>query len=165
MLREEQDLTQLESATGRQLANAAGTSFEAREGPLRDQLRVISARRAAIQSRLQADFPDFSRLLGQSRTTITEVQSALKPDQALVSVYSNDEGTFIWAIRPGQNIGFAHIGQSEADLQALVIRVRQGLDFPDNSLPAFPASTWPPHMNSTVRCWLQSPTHGVVLMN
>ena len=99
---------------------------------------VISARRAAIQSRLQADFPDFSRLLGQSRTTITEVQSALKPDQALVLVYSNDEGTFIWAIRPGQNIGFAHIGQSEADLQALAIRVRQGLDFPDNSPASIP---------------------------
>ena len=128
-LREDQDLAQLESAIGRQLANAAGTSFEGRAAPLRDKLRTIAARRTAIQSHLQTDFPSFSRLVGSSRVTISEVQSALKQDQVLVSVYSNDNGTYIWAIRSGQMPAFAHMRQSEVDVQALVARVRDGLEF------------------------------------
>jgi CHAT domain-containing protein/predicted negative regulator of RcsB-dependent stress response len=139
LLREDQDLAQLEGAIGRQLANASGTAFEARAAPLRDQLRTIAGRRSAIQGRLQVEFPNFSRLLGTARTSIAEVQAALKPDQALVSVYSNDEGTFIWVIRSGMPPSFAHTRQSEADLQTLVTRVRRGLEFPrDNSVGGIP---------------------------
>lgn len=63
----------------------------------------------------------------------------LRPDEVFVSIHPVDDKTYIWAIRAGQQPGYAIVPMSEKELGVAVDHVRAALDPGEISLAQAPA--------------------------
>lgn len=61
---------------------------------------VLTTAIAGIDAQLAAEFPDFAALTAPKPLTVAEVQALLKPDEALILVYTSPRQSDIFAISP-----------------------------------------------------------------
>jgi CHAT domain-containing protein/tetratricopeptide (TPR) repeat protein len=107
LVRERQDLIGEWQARDRALiasvSSAEQRNIEAEE-KLRERQKAIDARIAEIDKGLRTDFPEYASLASAAPASVEEVQSYLKPDEALIlflDTYGErpaPEETFIWVV-------------------------------------------------------------------
>jgi CHAT domain-containing protein/tetratricopeptide (TPR) repeat protein len=137
IVRERQDLVaqwqKLDAARTAAVSQAPDKRDRTAETVTIAQLATVDARIAGIDKRLAADFPDFAALSRPEPLSVEEVQSQLRPDEALVLVLDTPEWpptpeeTFIWVVTKS-NMRWV---RSELGTPALVREVaalRCGLD-------------------------------------
>jgi len=108
IVRERQDLVaewqKLDGARTAAVSQAPDKRDRAAEAANVARLAAIDIRIAAIDQRLQADFPDYAALSRPEPLSVEEVQSQLRPDEALVLFLDTPawqptpEETFIWVV-------------------------------------------------------------------
>ena len=108
IVRERQDLVaewqKRDGARSAAVSQAPDKRDSAAEAANVARLAAIDMRIAAIDKRLAADFPDYAALSRPRPLSVEEVQSQLRPDEALVLVLDTPEQkptpeeTFIWVV-------------------------------------------------------------------
>ena len=110
------------------ISTVAKTKRDRREEVrLRSELAALNAAVMAADSQLATSFPDYTALATPRPLAVSEVQSLLAANEALVTWLLGDEESFLWVIRKDR--ASAHILSFTADeLSAAVQALRQSLD-------------------------------------
>jgi CHAT domain-containing protein len=131
-IRRAQDLEYLVKATAEYL-----TALQAREsGP--DQEKLITAKRAELdrlraeneqaQQELKRKLPDYAELLNPKPLDIAGAQKLLRPNEALISIYSTAQRTLIWAVPAQGQASFATLEVPSSAIAETVGKLRKSLD-------------------------------------
>lgn len=99
---------------------------------LRKEIDQLRTARAQIREEIEKRFPDYVNLIDPKPATMAQVQSALKPGEALIATYVAENHTYVWAIPKSGPPAFAAAALKRSDIEAMVGKLRKSLD-PDAS--------------------------------
>jgi CHAT domain-containing protein len=108
-------------------------------GDMRKEIEALHASIADLKREIQRRFPAYANLVNPAPATIAQTRAALRPGEALVSIYVGDTSTYVWAVAregPAQ-MAVAKIGDRE--VAAAVARLRHALDVGAIDLDRMPA--------------------------
>ncbi|MGH1426051.1 MAG: CHAT domain-containing protein [Pseudooceanicola sp.] len=100
LLRERQDTADLLDVLNDRLADAAiatGAASERTIATLRSEIATARARLGALDNDLDARFPDFRELTNPRPLTRVELQALLRPDEAMVMTFTDQNFFYAWA--------------------------------------------------------------------
>lgn len=105
---------------------------------MRREIDQLTAQQGAYRKELASRYPDYVNLVDPKPATMAEIQAALKPDEAVVALYSAHDRTYVWTLTP-QRAGFQVVAVERQQLAADVARVRSSLDLSDGTVKKFDA--------------------------
>ena len=136
VVRREQDAKNEVSALRRFLSGEAGAA----QSPLpeiavkmRDRITLLENERVKLRAEIKAKFPDYDRLVRPPPPTIADIAQQLSPEQGLLMVLPTPDAVYVWAVAADRPAAFARASLSEAQVNALVTRLRAQLDFDSSS--------------------------------
>ena len=107
---------------------------------MRNHLITLRKRHAEVAQQLARRFPDYASLIDPRPVGIDAAQAALKPGEAMVSVYPGSTRTLVWALAAGRPPAFALAPANAAEVADAVRSLRRTLDpqaINGDSLPPF----------------------------
>jgi CHAT domain-containing protein len=107
-----------------------------REEQLKQELQSAEADVARLERKLQADFPRYAGLVTTRALSAKDLGALLKPGEALLSLLSTRETTYVFLIRDGK-VHAHRAPVSYANLDKAVRDLRKGLDLADGQLRPF----------------------------
>jgi CHAT domain-containing protein len=132
VLRRAQDLEHQVKTTAEMLAilQAGGTSADKDKTVVSVQADLVRLREEneKAQAELKRKMPDYSQLLETRSLGIDETQKLLKPQEALISIYSTQKQTLVWAVPSQGQPAFQVVDLPSAKVAELVARLRKTLD-------------------------------------
>ena len=120
-------LQALETALIRAVSRESARRDAEGEAALRQDFAEVDSRLAAIDERLARDFPRYVEIANPAPLPLTEAQSLLGPDEALLSWLVAREETFLWVLRADRTTLFT-LDLGEDALTAAVADLRSMLD-------------------------------------
>jgi CHAT domain-containing protein len=106
---------------------------------LRRDLEAARADAAKLGARIAREHPEFASLTYPRAVTLAEARAALRPGQALVSIYLAPEHAYVWALAHDGRSAMAVRPVSAALVGAWVVHLRKALDVGAAPLERFPA--------------------------
>ncbi|MCC7167231.1 MAG: CHAT domain-containing protein [Rhodospirillales bacterium] len=140
--RREQDIQKNLSALSGLMANTISAPAEEQDSKRTDELRAridrLRQERAAILKRIEAEFPDYAKLIAPRPTTVADVQARLKPGEAMLAFYSAENAVYTWSI-PAQGAPVASVATlGRLDLESRILHLRRSLDLSVQSIDEIP---------------------------
>lgn len=96
---------------------------------VRERIAALEGDRAQLQAGIKASFPDYERLVHPTPPTIQDIARKLEPQQALLMLLPTAQAVYVWAVAADRPATFLRANLTEAQVNALVTRLRQQLDF------------------------------------
>ena len=119
------------AAAGRQksaaLSGALSASDTAKAKALRGELAEIDSRRAKLSERLEREFPQYSALAEPHPLSVEQVQTLLRPDEALVFWLVGAKESYVFALTR-ESYEWKPIALGREALEAKVAAFRRGLE-------------------------------------
>lgn len=138
MARQEQDLAMyLEAAQADLLAQAGGEGGQL--DAARQHVAELDRARQALLEEIGKRFPKYSALVAPQGCSLREAQAALRPGEALVSVFPAQDQTFVWCIPAQGEPSFHAAAVGRKELERRVETLRQGLEISASTLAEVPA--------------------------
>ncbi|MBS1190770.1 MAG: hypothetical protein H6R10_2562 [Rhodocyclaceae bacterium] len=144
LVREEQDARQQRDALHAILADLMSRPADQLLPGVVDQMRqraaALDRQHEALSADIRRRFPDYADLAAARPVPLAEVQRALRPGEALLSVYTGSDQTYVWAIPAKGSASFAAVPLKRSEVETMVARLRSALDPGDvdyGSMPAF----------------------------
>jgi len=132
LIRREQDaLKQTEIIEANVLDLIAAPSAEQKPEIIKDlQVRIISLNRAraALQEEIKKRFPKYADFVNPKAVAWSQAQKTLRPGEALISIYSTNNGTYTWAIPYRGDLSFLVSPLGTREMGKLVAGLRKSLD-------------------------------------
>ncbi len=129
LVRREQDAAkQLAALQGHLAALLSTAQDEQAARQLRVEVERLRAERAAAAAEIHRAFPAYAQLVQPSPATIAQVRTALRPGEAVVSIFVTAERTFVWGVPATGPVAFASTAVGAAPLEATVRHLREALD-------------------------------------
>jgi CHAT domain-containing protein len=132
LARREQDTQKQVAALYGALATAVSRSGDQQNRKLIDGLRItidqLRGARAALMGEIEARFPEYARLVNPQPPSLETVRAALRPGEALISTYTAEERTYVWAVPKDGAASFAAVPLGRDDLGRRVDVLRRALD-------------------------------------
>ena len=132
LVRKEQDALNQISVMELVITETLGAAEEQRDPKiiekLRSQIGVLSKARIALQNEIKRRFPKYSELANPEPPGPFAVQKYLRPGEALISIYSTADHTYIWAIPHAGKIQLKKVNLNKAKLSEIVSHLRLALD-------------------------------------
>ncbi len=124
------------------LSDLLNAPEDKRLGGVIDQMRRdldgARAQAAELGARIEREHPDFAALIAPRAVTLDEARAALRPGEALLSIYLAEDRAYVWAFgAAGSAMSVRHI--SAAQFAAWVGALRKALDVGAVPLERFPA--------------------------
>lgn len=143
VLRKAQDLEYQLKATSEALTDlTVGETNPDREklvNKTRADLERLREESEKAQAQLKRKMPDYSELLDPKPLSIIEAQKLLKPHEAILSLYSTQKQTLVWAI-PAQGQPSFHVAELPgATVSEIVDKLRKALDPSEADIGQVPA--------------------------
>jgi CHAT domain-containing protein len=101
----------------------------------RDGVAVADKARGEILRELAKRFPEYQALVNPKPPTLDQTAELLDRNEALVSIFPTSFGTFVWATGGSRGPMFHVSPLKQADVKALVARLRATLDVGDRPSP------------------------------
>lgn len=144
LVRSEQDLQKRIGAQLGLLNNVLALPPSERDDGIISQLRStigkLQSEHGSILRAIEQEYPQYADLVRPKPPTVVEIQRALKSDEAFVSFYFGQDGSFVWVVPKSGPIAFVPIAVTANDIAARIARLRQALQ-PDaetiGDIPAF----------------------------
>jgi CHAT domain-containing protein len=114
----------------------AGKRDPAREAQTKQELQAAEAAVASREAKLQADFPRYAGLVAPKPLPLAELKALLKPGEALLSVLTTRDATYVFLVRDGK-VHAHRAAITAAALDKTVRELRKGLDLADGQVRAF----------------------------
>ena len=110
----------------------------------RAELARVREENDQAQTELKRKLPDYSEMLNAKPLTISDAQKLLKPQEALISLYSTQHQTLVWAMAGQGQPAFQVVDLPSAKVAELVTKLRKALDPTEaeiNQVPTFDFAT------------------------
>jgi CHAT domain-containing protein len=91
------------------------------------------------QAELRLKMPNYTELMEPKALTITDAQRLLRPDEALISLYTTQDKTLVWAMTAKGRPAFNVVDLPHAALVEIVAKLRKSLDPSDVDLSKLPS--------------------------
>ena len=132
LIRREQDaLKQTEVIEANVLDLIAAPSAEQKPEIIKDlQVRIVSLNRAraALQEEIKKRFPKYADFVNPKAVSWSQAQKTLHPGEALISIYSTNNGTYTWAIPYRGGLSFLVSPLGTREMGKIVAGLRKSLD-------------------------------------
>ncbi len=142
LAREEQDARSrvgiLTGLLGRLLSAAAEDQLPKVIAGIRSEIENLRVQRAKLKSDLERRFPEYANLVDPKPVTMQQARAALKPGEALISVYVGQNKTYVWAVPREGEAAFAVVALGERAVSASIAELRKALDFGNTAIVRFP---------------------------
>ncbi|MBV6410577.1 MAG: CHAT domain-containing protein [Anaerolineae bacterium] len=106
---------------------------------MRQRLEAIKPERGTLAADVRTRFPAYADLVRPKPATIADIQAALQPGEAFISVLPTEKSTLVWAIPKSGKPAFALAPLGSKELDHIVGRLRKGLDTGNATLDQLPA--------------------------
>jgi CHAT domain-containing protein len=110
LVRTEQDVRKRLTAQSGLLASVFATPSDQQDPKavkeLRGNISKLQKAVAALLADIKKKFPDYAALLNPKAPGIAEIQKALRPDEAFVSIYLGRERSYVWALPKSGELAF-----------------------------------------------------------
>ena len=144
------DLTRREQDTQKQVATLWGLLNEVMNRPedqrstlqtrdLRTRIDKLRSARAALMEEIESRFPEYAELINPKPPALSYVQQLLANDEALISIYTGANRSYVWAVTKKDGTAFAAVDLGRADLDDTVDFLRAALDSGAETLGDIPA--------------------------
>jgi CHAT domain-containing protein len=131
LARREQNLQKQITALQGALVNAVSQPTRDRDlkaiESLRSNIRQLRDARGALIAEIERGFPEYWQLVNPKPPGVYEIQDALFPSEALISIYIGRDRSFIWAVPHEGSFAFASVPIGKRDVAEMVTRVRYAL--------------------------------------
>ncbi len=114
----------------RQLSEDLSRPPAKRRTDTRFKMAELDKRRGEIDARLMKEFPDYFDLVKPEALSIKDARAQLKPDEALISMFTGLRTTFVWVITR-EGAAWHAAPASEAWLEQSITTLRGSLDTED----------------------------------
>jgi len=142
LARREQDAMTQIGALNSLLSNVLSEPDEQQDSDvIKDLLNRINRLRsaqAALMKEIKARFPEYTDLIDPKPGTIEEVQSNLKPGEALLATHVGEDITCAWAIPTKRMVAFASAKAGSKEIAKRVSDLRRSLDIRASILQDIP---------------------------
>ncbi|MDA9453625.1 hypothetical protein XI00_04865 [Bradyrhizobium sp. CCBAU 21359] len=132
LVRKEQDLTKQVNAQLGLLNNvlAIPTSERDEKGMQQIQAAISTLRVERDKARLEIKqkFPAYADLVSPKPPSLAEVRSTLAEDEAVLSFYFGQNGSFVWAIPKSGPLAFAVVKAGIGDVERKIRKLREALE-------------------------------------
>lgn len=95
---------------------------------LRNRLAKLEDAHKILKQELEASLPAEYGHFNLKALSVSDIQASLKPEEALISIYSNDEKTYIWAIPASGPAAFKVVNLSRNHVDNYVEQLRVSLE-------------------------------------
>ncbi len=130
LVRELENIDVQMRALERQFAEDLALPPERRRPNIRATMKDIDERRRNIDATLKKDFPNYFNLISPDPLSAADTAALLAPDEALISIVSGSDETYVWAItREGRSWHRAPLSWSW--LEKSISALRKSLDTED----------------------------------
>jgi CHAT domain-containing protein len=103
---------------------------------LREQLEAVDKERGELQVEIGRRFPEYQSLVNPKPPSFGELSKLLAKDEAFVSLYPFEQGTFVWGLGAGGRPAFHVAALGAPEVRDLVTQLRATLDLSENLDPA-----------------------------
>jgi len=121
-----------EAAAERERAHARQAALK----QLREKHEALEKERGEMQREIGRRFPEYQALVNPKPPSLGELARLLAKDEAFVSLYPFEQGTFVWGIGSGGRPIFQVAALTAPEVRDLVSRLRATLDLSENPAPA-----------------------------
>ncbi len=106
---------------------------------VRTKLAVLTRSRAALLQEIQRDFPKYSSFVNPEPGTVEQARKLLRAGEVLVSIYSSEDRTYVWAIPREGKVQFGVSPLGKAAMAETIAALRRALDPKPDTLGDIPA--------------------------
>ena len=132
LVRREQDSLKQVNAFKAMLSNAIAVA-QNQQNPeaikdLQARIKTLKSARAALVEEIKRRFAKYSDFTDPQPVTFSQVQKHLRSGEVLISIYSTDNKTYVWAIPPHGEVIFSVVGAGKKKLCQIIAKLRNALD-------------------------------------
>ncbi len=142
LAREEQDarlrLGVLTNLLGRLLGAPPDEQLPKVIAGIRAEIGNLRAQRVKLKSDIEKRYPSYANLVDPKPVTLQQVRAALKPGEALISIYVGQDKTYVWAVPREGAPAFAAVPLGDKALADVVGQLRKALDVGNTAIVRFP---------------------------
>lgn len=106
---------------------------------LQGRIETMVKAKTVLLVEIKARFPKYSTFVRPELPTPDQIQGRLHSDEALISIYTSTDRTYLWAFRNKGRAAFAVSGLGRKDLSERVAHLREALDPRASKLGDLPA--------------------------
>ena len=143
LIRKEQDLRQEIASLYDFLLRMMGTPPEQQLpkviADMRTRIGAIGKERTQLSAQIAKQFPDYAALVNPRAATLAEARRAMRPGEALLSVLSTADRSFVWVLNPAGQVSFHSTTLGEREIHRIVDKLRTSVDPGDLALERLPA--------------------------
>ena len=143
LIRKEQDLRQEIASLYDFLLRMMGTPPEQQLpkviADMRTRIGAIGKERTQLSAQIARQFPDYAALVNPRAATLAEARRAMRPGEALMSVLSTADRSFVWVLNPAGQVSFHSTTLGEREIHRIVDKLRTSVDPGDLVLERLPA--------------------------
>ena len=108
-------------------------------GRMSADLAGIERERKALRGRIEREFPGYANLVAPKPVTLEDARRALRPGEALLSIYLSEDRAYIWGISREGDPAIAIVLVTRAEIAKMVAELRKALDVGVVHVDQFPA--------------------------
>jgi len=132
LVRKEQDLSKQLNAQLGMLTNALSLSSEERDEKVIQAINAsiasLKAERQKARQEINQKFPAYAELISPKPPTIAEIKATLADDEAMLSFYFGQTGSFVWAVPKSGPVAFAEVAVKSGEIESKVRKLREALE-------------------------------------
>jgi CHAT domain-containing protein len=132
LVRKEQDLTKQVNAQLGTLTNvlAIPSAERGEKGAQQIQASIVALRgeRDRARQEIKQKFPVYADLVSPKPPSVAEIRATLADNEAMLSFYFGQYGSFVWAVPKSGPVAFAAVKASIGDVETKIRKLREALE-------------------------------------
>jgi CHAT domain-containing protein len=132
LVRKEQDLTKQVNAQLGTLNNVLSLPSAERDEKgvqaINASIATLRSQRDKARKEIKQKFPSYADLVSPGSPTVAEIRAALADDEAMLSFYFGQYGSFVWAVPKSGPVAFAAVRAKIGDIETKIRKLREALE-------------------------------------
>src|SRR5581483_10048865 len=132
LVRKEQDLTKQVNAQLGTLNNVLAIPSAERDDKGVQQIQasivVLRGERDKARQEIKQKFPAYSDLVSPKPPSVAEIRATLSDNEAMLSFYFGQNGSFVWAVPKTGPVAFAAVNARSGDIETKIRKLREALE-------------------------------------
>lgn len=132
LVRKEQDLTKQVNAQLGTLNNVLALPAAERDekgvAQIQASITALRGQRDKARQEIKQKFPTYADLVSPKPPSVAEIRATLADDEAMLSFYFGQNGSFVWAVPKSGPVAFAAVQARIGDIETKIRKLREALE-------------------------------------
>ncbi|WP_271576460.1 CHAT domain-containing protein [Bradyrhizobium sp. CCBAU 11361] len=132
LVRKEQDLTKQVNAQLGTLNNVLALPSAERDEKgvqqIQASIATLRGERDKARQQIKQKFPAYADLVSPKPPSVAEIRATLADDEAMLSFYFGQNGSFVWAVPKSGAVAFAAVNAKIGDIETRIRKLREALE-------------------------------------